>query len=76
VRRSTKQRALKRELFRLVYTCSKKVPFSTGIVKTLTKDSENDLLKLETYNTTQIDYLFNHTLLTWESDTDKINILT
>jgi hypothetical protein len=34
----------------------------------------NDFLKLETYNTTQIDYLFNHTLLTWESDTDKINI--
>ena len=33
-----------------------------------------DLLKLETYNTTQIDYLFSHTLLTWESDTDKINI--
>lgn len=33
-----------------------------------------DFLKLETYNSTQIDYLFNHTLLTWESDTDKINI--
>jgi hypothetical protein len=33
-----------------------------------------DLLKLETYNTTQIDYLFSHTLLSWESDTDKINI--
>ena len=33
-----------------------------------------DLLKLETTNTTQIDYLFNHELLDWHSDTDKINI--
>lgn len=33
-----------------------------------------DLLKLGTYNTTQIDYLFNHKLLDWHSDTDKVNI--
>jgi hypothetical protein len=33
-----------------------------------------DLLKLGTYNTAQIDYLFNHKLLAWHSDTDKINI--
>jgi hypothetical protein len=33
-----------------------------------------DLLKLGTYNTTQIDYLFNHKLIDWHSDTDKVNI--
>ena len=33
-----------------------------------------DFLKLETFNTTQIDYLYDHELLDWHSDTDKINI--
>lgn len=32
-----------------------------------------DWLKLETYNILQIDYFKKHTLLNWESDTDKIN---